>query len=154
MRLMLPQVRTTTTSLWGDEGRESTRQRGGAFFESTKPPISTSGLRPTLHRSRPTVCPLVHPAVRDLHRWVWPLACPHVRAARLSKAGALEHSSSPCPKKRPAIETAAGSFPLLDDETATVVVSYLPSACLGERSELELGLCVLGGINLQVIVRR
>lgn len=32
------------------------------------------------------------------------------------------------------METTPGLFPLLDDETATIVVSYLPSACLGDRS--------------------
>lgn len=59
---------------------------------------------------------------------------------RSSTAGGLEHSRSPCHNKRPAIAAAAGIFPRLDDETARMVVSYLPSACLGDRSEMHLGL--------------
>lgn len=59
-----------------------------------------------------------------------------------NKLGGPEHSISPGPsdsrKKRPAETAVAGVFPLLDDETAWVVLSYLPPGCLGDRSKFAL----------------
>ena len=60
-----------------------------------------------------------------------------VLTRQANKREALEESSfqcipAPC-SKRPAAEQAADALPLLDDETAGIVMSYLPSACLGDR---------------------
>lgn len=40
-------------------------------------------------------------------------------------------------RKHSATEAAAGVFPLLDDETTSIVVSYLASVCLGGRYETK-----------------
>ena len=65
-----------------------------------------------------------------------------IRTRSTSNPQAYEQNSSPgssaSHRKRPAIEAAAGIFPLLDDETARIVVSYLPAVFLGDRSEVLL----------------
>lgn len=58
---------------------------------------------------------------------------------RSSQTRALQQSSKPglsdLRGNLPAMKATAGIFPLLDAETAQVVLSYLPSGCLGDRSE-------------------
>ena len=62
----------------------------------------------------------------------------------VSRASSLEQRSSSATfspaRKRPTSETTARAFQQLDEKTAMTILSYLPSSCLGTRSEV----CVLG----------
>lgn len=116
--------------------------KGQRFQQFTR---GGSGANNLHHACRDSLCQKPSFCIQVFHvctKMVTTCASTSSNPTRARTPGALERSNSPgspsaSHSKRPAMASFAGVFPFLDYETTRIVLSCLPPACLGQRSEVQ-----------------